>query len=129
MKTIATVILTLIALISFGQSKDKYEKYYDSLVARGQYDELIHFFEKELKKYPKSEYVLRSIGHAHIAKNNLDLGEKYYREALAVNPNCARCYLNIGVIFSLRENNNKALEYFDKAVNTDTTDATLYSER
>ena len=96
---------------------------------RGKSDEIIKYFDKELKKHPKNEDVLRWLGYAYITKNNLDLGEKYYSEALAVNPKCARCYLNIGRVYSLRGDNKKALEYFDKAVNTDPKDALLYSNR
>ena len=98
-------------------------------MATGHYDELISFLEVELKKYPQSEDILRSIGYVHIVKNNLGLGEKYYSEALVVNPKCARCYLNIGRIYSLRGDNKKALEYLDKGVNTDPQDAVLYANR
>lgn len=98
-------------------------------MARGQYDEIIKYFDKELNKHPKNEDVLRWLGYVHIVKNNIDLGEKYYLQALAVNPQCARCYLNIGRVYSLRGDNKKALEYFDKAINTDSKDALLYSNR
>ncbi|QHI36466.1 Lipopolysaccharide assembly protein B [Kordia antarctica] len=114
---------------TFGQSKEAYQKISDSLLNIGQKDELVHYFETELKKYPKNENVLRALGYAHIVKNNLDLGEKYYLEALKVNPKCARCYLNIGRIYSLRGDNKKALDYFDTAVQTDSNEALLYSYR
>lgn len=106
-----------------------YQRIGDSLLTRGKSDELIEYFENELKKHPKNEDVLRWLGYGHIIKNNLDLGEKYYTEALSVNPKCARCYLNIGRVHSLKGDNKKALEYFDKAVNTDPNDAILYSNR
>jgi len=129
MKKTITIIFILISTLTFGQTKEKYQKYFDSLMAIGHYDELISFFDKELKKYPQSEDILRSLGYVYIAKNNLDLGEKYYSEALVVNPKCARCYLNIGRVYSLKGDNKKALEYFDKGINTDPKDALLYSTR
>ncbi len=129
MKTALTIILIFFTTLSFGQTKDKYEKYMDSLLGINQYDELITFFETELKKYPKSEDVLRSLGYVHIVKKNLDLGEKYYLEALEVNPKCARCYMNIGRVYAMRNDNKKALEYINKSIITDPTDALLYSSR
>lgn len=129
MKTTVTKLFILISTLTFGQTNEIYQKVGDSLIKSRKYDELIKYFENELTNHSKNEDVLRWLGYGHIAKNNLDLGEKYYTEALTVNPKCARCYLNIGRVQSLRGENNKALEYFDKAVNTDPNDALLYSTR
>lgn len=129
MKTTIILLFIIISTLTFGQTSEKYQKFGDSLLASGKNDELIKYFENELKKHPKNEDVLRWLGYGHIVKNNLDLGEKYYTDALALNPKCARCYLNIGRVYALRGDNKKALEYFDKAVNTDPKDAILYSNR
>lgn len=128
-KAAITIVLTFFISVTFGQSKEAYQKVADSLLTIGQNDELIQYFDNELKKYPKNEHVLRMLGYAHITKNNLDLGEKYYTDALEVNPKCARCYLNIGRISALRGNNKEALDYFNKAVDTDPNDVLLYSNR
>lgn len=124
-----TILITLISASILGQTKARYDRVGDSLLKNGQYDKIIKYFEKELKKYPKNEHVLRWLGYIHIIKNNLDQGENYYLQALAVNPKCARCYLHIGNVYSLRGNNKKALEYFDKAISIDPTDALLYASR
>ncbi len=129
MKSTVIKTLLLFSILSFGQNKESYQEYYDSLMTTGNYDELIVFFNKELEKHPKSEDILRSIGFVHIAKNNLDLGEKYYFEALSINPKCARCYMNIGRVHALRGNNEKALEFYQKAINVDPNDALLYATR
>lgn len=129
MKTTVTILFILISTLTFGQTSEIYQKIGDSLLTRGKSDELIKYFEDELKKHPKNEDVLRWLGYGHIIKNNFDLGEKYYTEALTVNPKCARCYLNIGRVYSLRGDNKRALEYIDKAVNTDPKDVLLYSNR
>ncbi|MRX76547.1 tetratricopeptide repeat protein [Pedobacter petrophilus] len=57
------------------------------------------------------------------------MGEKYYREALAVNPACARCYLNIGRIYARKNDFKQAISYLDKAVVTDPKDNLLLSNR
>jgi tetratricopeptide (TPR) repeat protein len=129
MKVMFVIVSMLLSSIAWGQTSDTYKSYFDSLIILEQYDELIRFFEGELTKYPKSEDILRSIGYVHIAKNNLDIGEKYYNEALVINPNCARCFINIGRIYALRGNQRKALEYSNKAILLDSTDARLYAFR
>ncbi len=118
-----------IATPGSGQSKETYQKISDSLLSRGKNDELIKYFERELRKYPRNEDVLRWLGYGYIVKGNAELGEKYYLNALEVNPVCARCYLNIGRTYSLRNDNKKALDYFDKAISIDPKDALLYSNR
>lgn len=129
MRTIISLLFLTLTTLTFGQTKENYKIYYDSLLLRGQYDELVVFFEKELVKYPNSEDILRSLGFVYIAKDSLDLGEKYYNEALVVNPNCARCYMNIGRIYSKRGDQKKALEFMDIAVKSDPNDVLLYSNR
>lgn len=123
------LFLTFFSTLALGQSKDVYQKIGDSLLTNGKSDELIKYFENELKKYPKNEEVLRWLGYIHISKINLDQGEKYYSEALIVNPKCARCYLNLGRIYSLKNENNKANEYFNKAIETDPNDGLSYATR
>jgi tetratricopeptide (TPR) repeat protein len=129
MKTIFALLLIFTSGLTFGQAKDKYDQLYDSLIVLGEYDKIITIFEKELVKQPKSEEILRKLGFVNVLMNNLDQGEKYYLQALNVNPKCGRCYANLGRIYALREDNKKALEYFNKAVDTDPTDALLYANR
>jgi len=129
MRHYITIILTLWTFFAVGQTKEKYDQIVDSLNRTGQTEKLIPFFQKELKSKPKNENVLRWLGYLYIADNQLDLGEKYYQDALVVNPKCAMCNMNIGRIYSLKNDNKKALEYFDKAVNLDPNDARLYSNR
>lgn len=124
-----TTILTLLTICSFGQTRDNYDKIVDSLSRIGQSEKLIPYFQKELRSKPKNEGVLRWLGYFYIADNQLDLGEKYYNDALSVNPKCGRCYMNIGRVYALKKDNKKAFEYFDKSISTDPTDAMLYSTR
>ncbi len=129
MKKTLLFLLLLLSTLSFGQTKELYDKRGDSLIALGQYDAVITYFDKELQKHPKNEQILRWLGYVHITKKNWDLGEKYYKEALGVNPACAWCYNNIGKIYSFRGDYDKALDYYNKAIKTDPKDASLYMER
>ena len=129
MKKILILFFSVLLNYSFCQKKEIYQSFGDSLISKGKYDEVINYFEKELKKHPKDEDILRWLGYTHILLNNADSGEKYYKQALEVNPNCARCYLNIGRAYALRSDNKTALEYFNRAVKLDTKDALIYSNR
>lgn len=101
----------------------------DSLIAIGQKDQVIPLLKKELKKYPKNEDLLRSLGFACIEENKLDEGEKFYRQALSVNPKCARCELHIGRVAWMKNNTAQALEHFNAAVKLDPADASVLMAR
>jgi tetratricopeptide (TPR) repeat protein len=129
MKFILTCFLFFFSLLSFAQDKEKYQQIGDSLMELGQTDNLILYFEDELKKHPGDENILRWLGYIHIEISKLDIGEKYYLEALKTNPSCGRCCMNIGRIYAIRNENAKALEFLNKGIKTDPGDADLYAFR
>ena len=98
----------------------------DSLNNIGQREKIIPYLEQELKAKPKNEILLRMLGFFHIENKNPDVGQQYYREALLVNPNCAKCYMHIGRTYAMRKDFKKALEYFNLAVLTDPKDGDLF---
>lgn len=113
----------------FGQIKSIYEKTVDSLNQIGQPEKIIPYLEIEVKKQPKDETLLRLTGYQYLQLNNLERGEHYYRQALMVNPACARCYLNLGLIYAFKNDFNQALNYLDKAVANDSNDDMILSNR
>ena len=129
MKTIITVILSCCTILTFGQTKEEYKKIGDSLLNLGLDEQYIKYFEKELMKNPKNEEVLRILGFYYIEENKFELGEKYYTQAITVNPKCGRCYMNISRIYAAKKDNIKALELLDKSITVDPIDAMLYSMR
>ena len=128
-KIIVYGILLLLTVRVFGQSKTVYEIKVDSLAQAGRLEEIIHYLEREVKKEPGNEILLRLTGFRYLQVNNLEMGEKYYFKALAVNPNCARCYLNIGRIYASKSDFQQALNYLDKAVAADSNDVLVYFNR
>lgn len=108
---------------------EEYDKIADSLQRTGQSEKMIPYFLNELKSKPKNEAILRRLGYLYLENNQPELGEKYYREALVVNPKCAYCFMNIGRAYSLKNETKNALEYFDKSIYLAPTDALLYSIR
>lgn len=124
-----TLLLLFITYISLGQTEEQYNRIADSLTKIGQQEKLISFFQKELKSKPKNETLLCWLGYLNIENRQFELGEKYYREALVINPKCSNCYLNIGRIYANKNENKKAFEYFDKAISIAPTKAEAYSIR
>ena len=49
-------------------------------------------------------------------KKDLKVAEKLYKEVLKINPNYATAYSNLGTIFSLLENLQKAKVSYDKSL-------------
>lgn len=129
LKIFLTILFACCILSSFAQTREKYEQIIDSFTKTEQTQKLIPYFLKELKTKPKNEDVLRALGFLYSTGNQPDIGEKYFRDAIAVNPKCASCYMNIGRLYAQKSDTNKALEYFDKAVNLQPDNIKLYLAR
>lgn len=127
-KLLTTFLLFLIPGVFFGQGLS-YSGITDSLHKIGQSEKIIPYLEKELSVKPKNEELLRLLGFYHIEGANLNVAEQYYREALANNPKCGRCYVNIAKIYAMRKDDKKALEYSNLAVLTAPDDGLIYFRR
>ena len=129
MKFLATIIFILSCLFSHAQSGDKYKHAVDSLLKIKPTGDVIVFLQEELKQKPKDESLLRWIGYLYVSDNQLDLGEKYYKDALTWNPSCSRCYTNLGRIAAIRKDFQNALELLNKSLQIDPSDATTHQIR
>jgi tetratricopeptide (TPR) repeat protein len=132
------VFLRRLLLLSFflsfmfavdGQTKSPYDILADSLISRGQSDQLTNYFEKELKSKPGNEDLLRWLGYLAIQGNNPAVGEKYYQQAIQIDPTCARCYMRIATTWVMRKDNTKALTFINQGIEIDPQSAELYSTR
>ncbi len=127
MKTILTIFLFFCIAFTFGQTKEKYDHILDSLIQKGETDEkIISYFLLESKAYPNNEFVLRNLGYLYIGTNQLEAGEKYYLEALKINPECARCYMNIARVYATKNDRKKAIELLDKSIKIDPKEDLAY---
>nr|WP_294922875.1 hypothetical protein [uncultured Flavobacterium sp.] len=54
-------------------------------------------YEKPRNVFPpsKKEEILIALAFSHLERNDYINSEKYYQEALQVNPNCVNCYINL----------------------------------
>lgn len=128
MKYFFAVIFILSTFLSFAQ-KERWQKIADSMAAKGQQEQLIKFFEKELKTKPGNFDLLCFLGFYNLKQNHEAVGEKYYRQALKINPRCSECYLNIGRTHANREDFARALLLYDSVLHIDSTKAAAYFER
>lgn len=129
MKNFLIILCFLNSVFCFGQEKDKYQKFADSLLALKQTDKLISFFEKELKTYPKNENILRWIGFVHLTDNNFDKAEKFYKQAIQANPKCAQCYINLARIYGIQNLYDKAFENCKIAIEIEPSLSVAYAFR
>ncbi|OYU95649.1 MAG: hypothetical protein CFE21_10950 [Bacteroidetes bacterium B1(2017)] len=129
MRKLICFLFLLISLTSKAQTLEKYKAIADSLEHKGENNTLIAYFQKELQKHQKNEELIRRLAKLYLQENKLDLSEKYYTEALKLNPACVNCYLNMGILYSYKNNNQKALDYFNKALKLEPLNASIYEDR
>lgn len=111
------------------QDSARYMRMSDSMIQAGKMEELIPIYEKELVKYPRSEQVLRWLGFLHSQLGHESEAVKYYTQAVEFNPNCARCYMNLGRMKAMRNDGPGAIEEFNKGIAADPKDPYIYSVR
>ncbi len=121
--------LCFCSCIVSAQNSDLYEHVFDSLKKNNQLDKLIPYFQKELKAHPKNENLLRWLGYSNVINDKPDEGQKYYSQALIVNPACAACYLWLCRIAAMKKDTGKAIELLNKAILTNPKDASFYAVR
>jgi tetratricopeptide (TPR) repeat protein len=126
MKRFLPILMLLAYSLCWAQKNDKYDAWVDSMTRSGKHDAVIQFFEKELKKSPNDEQVLRWLGWTHLEKRNLPQAEIYYNKAIKVNPKCARCYFNLGRAKLYSEKPEEALLNFNKAIELDPADGNYF---
>lgn len=123
-------LLLLFLLCSFGrafaQNETYYDHVYDSVVAASEQKGGIAFFESELKKYPKNETILRSLGALNHQLSNFKETKNYYERALVVNPECAKCYLYIADVYASDKNLAAAYQTLEKGLSMNPKEGVLY---
>lgn len=128
MKIISLFVLLLISSFTFAQ-KSNYVKTVDAFLIANEPSKVLPYLEAQLKQNPKNEELLRLLGFHNLQRNHLENAEKYYKEALIVNPKCARCDMNLGNVYALKNDFKTALNYLEKAVQTDSKDALILITR
>jgi DNA-binding NtrC family response regulator len=82
----------------------------------GEYHDAARWFEKALKKRPKSGLVLRDAGHAAYHLQDHEKALDRYRAALEVLPKLLDVHFNMGLLHMGRGHVNDALPKFEQAI-------------
>ncbi|WP_343603879.1 tetratricopeptide repeat protein [Fluviicola sp.] len=113
----------------FAQNEVYYNHVFDSVSKSDKQKEGIAYFESELKKYPKNELLLRSVGALNMQLGNLKETTTYYNKALAVNPGCATCYFFLAQAAANGNDFSGAYAFLEKGIALDPKDASFYLMR
>jgi len=130
MKSWAIFLLLLgSTAVAAGQSMEHYIHLTDSFKKTGQVDKLIPVLLREIKVHPGNEYALRTLGGLYFEQHRPEEGERYFKEAIKIDPLCARCYMSMGIAAAMRNENGRAMENLNRAIGCDPGDAGIYSVR
>ncbi len=129
MRSNFTFFLILITTALSGQNNNTYQKLTDSLIKADKLEELLFYFNSELKTKTQDDTLLSWVGFAHMMNDDLDSAEIYYKQSLKINPNCFQCYLNLSRIYGFREDYITAFNFVEKGIAIDPHNADIYSLR
>lgn len=126
MRILLILFFTVFGFSGFAQNDAYYNQLFDSVSANNKQKEGITYFESELKKFPKNESILRSLGALHFQMGNYSETKNYYAKALAVNPKCAKCYTYLAQVEADGNNFKCAYEFIEKGIAADPKESSLY---
>lgn len=102
------------------EEENLYEAYAGALDNMKQYDKLITFSEKALKKFPKNDRLVNVRSMAYYKAGKEDMFIKTLQEQVQQNPSDKTAWYNLGVMLSKDQKNTaKAKEAFEKALSLD----------
>lgn len=87
-------------------------------------DSAVYWYREALQLWPSSWLANYKMAQYHIEKNNYELAESFYKEALSYNPNISGGYFQIGYIYEYYLNNLKeAKKAYEKGLRIDIDNA------
>ncbi len=124
-------ILPVLLFITFGfngfaQNEVRYNQVFDSVSKYDKQKEGIAYFEGELKKFPKNEFILRSLGALNLQLGNFKETRNFYNKALEVNPECAKCYFYLAQALANENDFNGAYQAIEKGIGINAKEGSLY---
>lgn len=95
---------------------DEKELLYAATLTKSQ-DEQLQFYKSAINNYPNSYKGYVNAAAIEIQKGDLTAAKAHLDKAASLEPNSGEVFFNLGVIYALQGNNDKALENFTKAQN------------
>lgn len=100
----------------YRQPHRDYFKFGAALLWAGFNEPALPYLEEVLQDIPDNSRVVLLIGQIHLEANRIDEAEKYIRKALAINPEYADAWSDLGGVFDARKNVTEALNCYEKAL-------------
>ncbi len=79
-------------------------------------EQALPYLEQVVKRTPANARVLVLVGQIHLQRDRRAVAEKYFRQALQVNPNDAEAWSGLGDVCQSGNNPREALTEYDKAL-------------
>lgn len=127
MKIVSLILLVItFGFNGFSQNEARYNQVFDSVSKYDKQKEGIAYFESELKKFPKNEFILRSLGALNLQLGNFKETRTFYNKALEVNPECAKCYFYLSQVLANENDFNGAYRALEKGIGINPKEGSLY---
>lgn len=109
-----SVFVSIAAL--HAQTEEKDHQRIDSLIKKEQFDKAIPLLNAMLTKYGEKEKIFTDRAFCYLQLGQVDKCIADYKKAIAINPSCAKCYGNMGIVETKRKNYADALTCLNKAI-------------
>lgn len=129
MRILLILFFTAFGFSGFTQNEAHYNRVFDSVSKYNQQKEGIAYFESELKKFPKNEWILRSLGALNFQLDRFKETRIFYNKALEVNPECAKCYFYLAQVLVNEDHFDGAYQALEKGIAINAKEGSLYSLR
>ncbi len=90
----------------------------------GNYDQAHHYYEKAASLGPDEPGPYVGLGVIALQKNLLDDAEIAFRVACRLDPNCAKAYAGLAMVFQQKQNHQQAFELYMKCLELDSDNIT-----
>src|SRR6185312_12714736 len=102
--------------VYYHQPHRDYFKFGAALLWAGFNEPALPYLEEVLQDTPDNSRVVLLVGQIHLEANRIDEADKYIRKALAINPEYADAWSDLGGVFDARKNVAEALKCYEKAL-------------
>ena len=96
------------------------------LLANGNFQEAINYFERANKLDPMDIETYFNLGRANASIEEYDEAEKYFKKVILIDKSNPMIYFELGNISFLKDNFEKGLEYYNKAISNGYDESNLY---
>jgi tetratricopeptide (TPR) repeat protein len=98
------------------QTEEKDLQRTDSLIKKEEFGKALPLLTAMLGKYGEKEKIYTQRAFCYLQLDQPDNCIADYKKAIAINPSCVKCYVNMGILETKRKNYTDALTYLNKGI-------------